>query len=57
METNLLILIPGLLAMIALTVFFVIRNQKDNKEFMRKLIQEDKGSIPSLQETEFNSVD
>lgn len=57
METNLLILIPGLIAMIALTVFFVIRNQKDNKEFMRKLIQEDEGSIPSQHDTEVNPVD
>jgi preprotein translocase subunit YajC len=57
MEPKLIILIPGLVAMIALIIFFVLRNQKDKKEFMRKLIQEDEVAIMSRHDTEVNSAD
>jgi preprotein translocase subunit YajC len=57
MEPNLIILIPGFIAMIALIIFFVLRNQKDRKEFMQQLIKEDEGSITSEHDTEVNPAD
>jgi len=57
MEPNMIILIPGLAAMIALIIFFVLRNQKDRNEFMQKLIQEDEGSITSQHDIEVDPAD
>lgn len=57
MGPNLIILIPGLISMIALIIFFVLRNQKDRKEFMQKLINENEGAITSENNTEVNPAD
>jgi hypothetical protein len=57
METNWLILITGFIGLMALAVFFVIRNQKDKREFMQKLIQEDEGSNLAEPDTEVNPAD
>jgi preprotein translocase subunit YajC len=57
MGPNMIILIPGLVTMIALIIFFVLRNQKDRKEFMQQLIKEDEGSIASEHNTDGNPAD
>ena len=57
MEPNMIILIPGLAAMIALIIFFILRNQKDRKAFMRKLIKEDEGSLALEHDTEIDPAD
>lgn len=57
MEPNWIILILGLLAIIALIIFFIIRNQKDKKDLMRELIKDEEASIPKENDTEVNPSD
>ena len=52
METNLLIIILGIIGELALIVFFIKRNQKYKKDFMRELLEFENGSIPKEQNTE-----
>lgn len=57
METNWLILLVGLIALTALIVFFVIRNQKVKKMLMQELIQKNDGFIPAEHDTIVNPAD
>ena len=57
MEPNWLIIIPVLVAAIALIVFLIWRNQKDKKDLTKKLIDEDELSIPKETDEEVDSAD
>jgi preprotein translocase subunit YajC len=57
METNWLILILVIIVVLALIAFFIKRNQKDKKDFMRKLIKEDEVSIQKEQDTEVDHTE
>jgi len=52
MDTNWLIIILVIIATVALIIFLILRNHKDEKEFMRKLIDEDGLSKTSGHDTE-----
>ena len=57
MEKNWLIIIFSIVAVIALIIFLIWRNQKDKKELMRKLIEEDKVAIPEEHATEADQIE
>lgn len=57
MEPNWLILILVLIAIIALIIFFIVRNQKDKKDFIGELIKDDEVSIQKEQDTEVDSTE
>ena len=57
MEPNWLIIIIVIFAAISLIVFLIWRNQKDKKDLMKKLIDEDEASIPKEPDTEVDSAD
>ena len=53
---NWLIIVPVIIAVIALIVFIISRNQKDKKELMETLIEQDKVLIPKVPDTEVDTV-
>ncbi len=57
MEANWLIIIPLIVAAIALIVFLIYRNQKDKKDLVRKLIEEDESPIHKEPDTEVNPTE
>ena len=57
MEKNWLIIILSIVAVIALIIFLIWRNQKDKKDLMRKLIDEDKASVPGEHDTEADQTE
>jgi FtsZ-interacting cell division protein ZipA len=57
MEKNWLIIIFSIVAVIALIIFLIWRNQKDKKELMRKLIEEDKVTLPEEHATEADQIE
>ena len=57
METNWLTIILVIIAALALIAFFIKRNQKDKKDFMRELIKDDEVSIRKEQDTEVDPAD
>jgi len=57
MGNNWLIIILSIVAVIALIIFLIWRNQKDKKNLMRKLIEEDKVSVPEEHNTEADQTE
>jgi preprotein translocase subunit YajC len=57
MENNWLIIILCIAAAIALIFFLIWRNQKDKKDLMQKLIEEDKVSVPQEHDTETDQTE
>jgi preprotein translocase subunit YajC len=57
MEPNWLIILIVLVAAIVLIVFLVWRNQKDQKELTKKIIDEDEASIPKETDTEIDTTE
>lgn len=57
MEPNWLIILIVLVGAIVLIVFLVWRNQKDQKELTKKIIDEDEASIPKEPDTEIDSTE
>jgi len=57
METNWLIILLIIIALIALIIFLIWRNQKDKKDLMRKLIDEDKVAVPEEHDTEADQTE
>jgi hypothetical protein len=49
---NLLVIIPGIIAVLALIALYIKRNQKDKKDFIRELIKEDEVYIQMEKDTE-----
>jgi preprotein translocase subunit YajC len=56
MEPNWLIIILVLIALIALILFFIVRNQKDKKALMQDLIKNDELSIPKEEDNEVDGT-
>ena len=52
MELNELIISLVIIAVLALIAFLIIQNQKDKKDFMRQLVQDDEDSSYKEQDTE-----
>lgn len=52
METNWLIIVLAITAVIALIIFLIIKNQKDKKAFMQNLIDEENSSLPAEPDNE-----
>ena len=57
MGTNWVLIIPVIIAIIAVITFFVIQNQKDKKELMKELIKEDEISNQKVTDTEVNTTE
>ncbi len=57
MEANWYILVPVLVAIIAIIVLLIRRNQKDKKDLEKTLIEEDELLLPKEEDTEVNSTD
>lgn len=57
MEPNWIFVIIVIVAVISLVIFLIWRNQKDKKALMRKLIDEDKLSLPKESDTEVDIAD
>lgn len=57
METNWLIIILVIIAVLELIVFFIKRNQKDKKDFILELIKDDEVSIQKEQDTEVDATE
>ncbi|MFA5972879.1 MAG: FeoB-associated Cys-rich membrane protein [Lentimicrobiaceae bacterium] len=57
MGNNWLIIILSIVAVIALIIFLIWRNQKDKKNLMRKLIEEDKLAVPEEHDTEADQTE
>lgn len=57
METNRLIIILVIIAVLALIAFFIKRNQKDKKDFMQELIKDDEVSIQKEHDTEVDPTE
>ena len=57
MEANWFIIIPAIVFVIALIIFLIIRNQKDKKEFMQNLIDEDNISMSKKPDNEADTED
>lgn len=57
MEPNWTLITIVIVAAILLIVFLIWRNQKDKKELMKKLIDEDELSIPKEPDTEVDTAD
>jgi preprotein translocase subunit YajC len=57
MEPNWLIIIPVLVAALALIVFLIWRNQKDKEDLTKKIIGEDEATIPKEPDTEIDATD
>ena len=51
METSLLFIILIIVVLVSTIFFFIKRNQEDKKDFMEKLIKDDKVSIPKEHDT------
>ncbi len=52
MELNWFIIIPVIIAVLAFVAFLINRNMKDRKALMKKLIEEDKKTVPPEHESE-----
>jgi len=52
METNIIIIIMCVVVCISVIVILVIRNQKDKKELMRKLIDQGNNVLPKEPDNE-----
>ena len=57
MEMNWLIIILVFIAVLALIVFFIKRNQKDKKDFIRGLIKNDEESFRKEEDTEVDPAE
>lgn len=52
METNWLLIILVIVAAIVLTIFLIKRNQKDKKDLVKELIEEETTALPKEVDTE-----
>ena len=57
METNWLITGIILISVFSLFIFLIVRNHKDKKNLMKKLIEEDKLPIPKESDTEIDPTE
>jgi len=57
METNWLIIIIAIVVVTIIIIFLLIRNQKDKKEFMQNLIDEDNISMSKKPDNEVDTED
>jgi preprotein translocase subunit YajC len=57
MEKNWLIIILIIVAAVAIIIFLVWRNQKDEKDVVRTLIDEDKVTLPKEHDTEVDQTE
>jgi preprotein translocase subunit YajC len=57
MEPNWLLILLVIVAAFSLAIFLIWKNQKDKKELMRKIINEDHGSNPPEHDTEADQTE
>jgi preprotein translocase subunit YajC len=57
METNWLIIILIIVGAVAVAVILIIRNQKDEKELEKQIIEEDDISVKAEHDTELDNED
>jgi low affinity Fe/Cu permease len=57
METNWLIIIIAVIAVIALIIYLFIQNQRDKKAYLQRLIDEDNNALPKEPDNEIDSTD
>ena len=57
MEPNWILIISVIIAAVVLIVFLIWRNQKDKKDLMKKIIEEDDLPKPAEHETEVDTED
>lgn len=57
MEPDWTIILIIMVAVVAIIVLLVWRNQKDKKDLMRKLIDEDELSVPAQKDKEVDPAD
>jgi FtsZ-interacting cell division protein ZipA len=57
METNWIFIIIVIVAAVSLVIFLIWRNQKDKRELMRKLNEEDHVSKPPEHDTEADQTE
>jgi FtsZ-interacting cell division protein ZipA len=57
MEKNWLIILLSIIAVIALIIFLIWRNQKDKRDLMKKLNEQDHASNPPEHDTEADQTE
>jgi len=57
METNWFIVLPVIVAVTALIIFLIVRNQKDKKELVKTIIEEDQIPISREPDTEVDPAE
>lgn len=57
MEANWYILVPVLVAIVAIVVLLIWRNQKDRVELKKTIIGEESALMPKEEDTEFDTTD
>ncbi len=57
MEPNWILIISVIIAAVVLIVFLIWRNQKDKKDLMKKIIEEDDLPKPAEHDTEVDAED